>query len=100
VGDSGAVRAFTRAAREAGLVVGPRGTRVALLDTGHAPVRAGVTVAVGAPWVLGRSRSRHLVATYGVTPGAMRALVEVLVGERRAPGRLPVRVPGLSREGC
>jgi beta-N-acetylhexosaminidase len=37
---------------------------------------------------------------YGDTPGAMRALVQVLLGRARAPGRLPVPVPGVERSGC
>ena len=40
------------------------------------------------------------IATYGDTPGAMSALVDVLLGRARAPGRLPVDVAGVERAGC
>ncbi|WP_114422330.1 glycoside hydrolase family 3 protein [Nocardioides houyundeii] len=100
VGDRDVVAAFTAAARSAGLRVGPRGTRVALLRSASRSVRADVAVAVGAPWVLAGSSARHLVATYGTTPGAMRALVEVLLGRRPAPGRVPVEVADVPARGC
>ncbi|WP_110182866.1 glycoside hydrolase family 3 N-terminal domain-containing protein [Nocardioides solisilvae] len=99
-GDARAVRAFVPAARAAGLRVGRGGTRVAFLRPGGRAVPAAVTVAVEAPWVLARSRSRVELAAYGDTPLAMRAVVRVLVGRDRAPGRLPVRVPGVARRGC
>ena len=35
-------------------------------------------------------QARVKLATYGTTPEAFRALVEVLLGDRRAPGRLPI----------
>lgn len=100
VGDRSAVRAFVPAARAAGLRVTPRGSRVAFLRPGGAAHRAPVTVAVDAPWVLARTRSRVEVAAYGDTPLAMRAVAEVLAGQRRAPGRLPVPVAGSRRRGC
>jgi beta-N-acetylhexosaminidase len=40
------------------------------------------------------------IATYGDTPAAMDVLVEVLLGESTAPGRLPVKVAGVGRAGC
>ena len=40
------------------------------------------------------------IATYGDTPAAMDVLVEVLLGQAPAPGRLPVGVPGVERTGC
>ena len=52
------------------------------------------------PWVLGRVTAPTRVATYGDTPAAMQVLVEVLLGQAPAPGRLPVDVPGVARPGC
>ena len=67
--------------------------------TRTAGATADVVVAVDTPYVLGRSRAPVKLATYGVTPGAMTALVAFLTGQARAPGRLPVAVPGV-RRGC
>ncbi len=85
-----------------GLSVGKRGVRIALLPgrvVGRPP-RAGVVVALDRPDVLTRTDAPVRLATYGATPGAMDALVAFLVGDRTAPGRLPVRVPGIPRTGC
>jgi beta-N-acetylhexosaminidase len=59
-----------------------------------------VAVATDSPWVLGRVSAPSRIATYGDTPGAMDSLVRVLLGQARAPGRLPVRVDGVARDGC
>ena len=67
--------------------------------TRTAGATADVVVAVDTPYVLGRSRAPVKLATYGVTPGAMTALVAFLTGQATAPGRLPVAVPGV-RRGC
>lgn len=61
---------------------------------------APIVVATDTPYVLGRVGAGVRLATYGETPGAMAALVEVLAGRRRAPGRLPVDVAGVPRRGC
>lgn len=94
-----AVAAFTRAAAAAGLGTGG-GDSVALLGYGAAPATASVVVALDTPYVLAASRARVRLATYGDTPGVMAALVDVLLGRARAPGRLPVAVPGVPRDGC
>ncbi|GAB2886504.1 glycoside hydrolase family 3 protein [Nocardioides pacificus] len=101
VGDAGARPVLVRAARRAGLRVGRGGTRVDLLGYGDRP-RAGshVAVALDTPYVLARSSARVRLATYGVTDGAMRALVDVLTGRMRAIGRPPVRVAGLRPPRC
>ena len=100
-GPSGTVAAFDRAAAAAGLAVGPHGTSVRLVSYGGAPAVGDVVVAADTPYVLGRSRARVAkIATYGETPGAMRALVDVLLGRAKAPGHLPVPVPGVARTGC
>lgn len=98
-GDGEATAAFRAAARAAGLRT-DGGTPVTLLGYGDPAVSRGVAVAVDAPYVLGASRAPVRIATYGATPGAMRALVDVLIGRRRGPGRLPVPVAGVPRQGC
>lgn len=99
-GPASAVAAFEAAAARAGLHIGS-GPEVALIGYGGGPQRADVVVAMDTPYVLGRSRaSTAKIATYGETPGAMGALVDVLVGRAKAPGRLPVPVAGVPRSGC
>lgn len=99
LGDPTVVAAF-RAAAAGKLRLGRKGTRVALLGRESRRVRRpAVVVATDTPYVLGRGKAPVRLATYGSTPGAMAALVDVLLGRRRAPGRLPVDVPGV-RRGC
>lgn len=76
------------------------GTAVGFSGFRDAPVDGSVAVATDSPWVLGRVDAPTRIATFGDTPGAMDVLVEVLLGEASAPGRLPVRVAGVAREGC
>ena len=58
-------------------------------------------IALDRPGVLGGDvRARVELATYGTTPQAFEALVEVLLGDRSASGRLPIAVPGAERRGC
>jgi beta-N-acetylhexosaminidase len=97
-GPADAVAAFRAAAGLHGLAFG-HGTRVVLASGGR-PARAGVLVALDRPDLLARSTALVRVATYGSTPGAMDALVTFLVGDRSAPGKLPVRVPAIPRGGC
>lgn len=99
VGDADAVAAFREAARRAGLGLGG-GDTVAFTGFGGGPVTGDVAVATDAPYPLGSSTAPVRIATYGDTPGAMDALVDVLLGEAPAPGRLPVPVDGLPRRGC
>lgn len=99
VGDPEAVAAFTEAARAGGLAVGG-GDTVWLIGRSQTPVTADVAVATDTPYVLENSVAPVRIATYGVTPGAMTALVRVLTGEATAPGLLPVEVPGLTSTGC
>ena len=70
------------------------------LGTTEGPGGPGVLVATGTPYLLGYADEPVEIATYGSTPGAMSALVEVLRGRARAPGRLPVAVSGVQRRGC
>jgi beta-N-acetylhexosaminidase len=108
-GDPTAVARFTTAARAAGLEVVARrspprvraaATSVGFTGYGDGPVAADVVVATDRPHVLAATRGGVEVATYGDTPGAMAALTEVLLGRERAPGRLPVQVSGVQRQGC
>lgn len=98
-GDPEAVAAFTSAAARAGLST-DGGDAVALIGYGGSPVTADVAVAMDTPYVLGASTAPIKIATYGDTPGAMRALVAVLLGRATAPGQLPVPVSGVERAGC
>ncbi len=75
------------------------GTPVHLVSGGSAP-DSGVVVATDRPYLLGASGAPVRIATYGETAGAMAALVDVLLGRERAPGQLPVDVPGVPRRGC
>jgi len=134
LGDTGAVAAFSAAARAAGLQLGqvrsvrpprpeptgdrrrdrarlqawrtaePRrfvdGTAVHLLGPGDPAPDTGVVVATDRPYVLGTSRARTRLATYGAGRASMAALVAVLLGRQRAPGQLPVPVAGVPRQGC
>lgn len=100
VGDTAAVATFTAAARAAGLPIAAGGDAVALIGYGGSPATADVAVALDAPYVLAGAQARYKIATYGDTPGAMRALVDVLTGAAPAPGTLPVRVKGVPRAGC
>jgi len=98
-GDGDAVRAFRAAAARLGLSTSG-GTSVVLLGYGDSARSGDVVVSTDTPYVLGQSRARSKIAAYGDTPGAMRALVEVLLGRHRAPGHLPVHVSGVPRRGC
>lgn len=98
-GDPTAVARFEQAARAAGLGVGG-GDSLALIGYGGGGASADVVVTTDTPYALGDSAAPVKIAAYGQTPGAMRALVEVLLGRADAPGRLPVPVDGVARRGC
>lgn len=100
VGDSDAVAAFGRAAEAAGLRVGA-GPTVRFIGWGGSAGSGDIVVSTDTPYVLGDSSAATArIALYGETPQAMRALVDVLRGEAEAPGRLPVPVAGVPRQGC
>jgi beta-N-acetylhexosaminidase len=99
-GDPAAVATFRTLGQDAGLRFGKKGTTVRLLGHGDGPARGDVVVALADPYVLGASRARVRLATYGSTPGAVAALLDVLLGNATAPGRLPVPVVGVPRSGC
>ena len=91
---------FRGIAEDAGLRFGKLGTKVRLLGRGDGAAPGDVVVALADPYVLGASDAPVRLATYGDTPGAMSALVDVLLGRAEAPGRLPVEVAGVERPGC
>ena len=104
-GPASAVARFRAAASAAGLPVvrkkTAKGTTVRLVGYPSRAVRGDVVVAMDTPYVLGRSAARRSrLATFGETPGAMSALVSVLLGRSSAPGHLPVPVAGVPRSGC
>ena len=101
-------RALLRAAARAAGVALDQGTRVTLVGGGsyraaeNGPAREGggvatgardtdVTIALDVPYPL-RNASGVTLATFGRTPATFTALVDVLTGERRAEGALPVAV--------
>lgn len=89
------------AAQDAGLAVGS-GDVVRLL--GAVPPEPGsgdVVVSLDTPYALGGSSAGTAsIALYDRTPGAFRALVDVLLGRASGGGRLPVEVPEATRAGC
>ena len=104
-GPASAVARFRAAASAAGLPVVRKkqadGATVRLVGYPNRSVRGDVVVAMDTPYVLARSTARRArLATFGDTPGAMSALVSVLLGRSTAPGHLPVAVSGVPRSGC
>lgn len=99
-GPAEAVARFEAVARKAGLRTGS-GTTVGFVGYRGTGTTADVVVTTDTPYALGRSSARVAkVAMYGDTRGAMRALVDVLLGRARAPGTLPVPVADVQRRGC
>ena len=99
-------RALLRAAARAAGVALDQGTRVTLVGGGtyraaeNGPAREGgtaaagnseVTIALDVPYPL-RNAPGVTLAAFGRTPATFTALVDVLIGERRAEGTLPVAV--------
>ncbi|WP_445257860.1 glycoside hydrolase family 3 protein [Nocardioides aurantiacus] len=82
------------------LVVADAPTVALVGSGGGTPGAADVTVALDRPGVLGRVSSRVELAAYSDQPASLRAVVDVLLGDRSAPGRLPLEVPGAERRGC
>jgi len=77
-----------------------RGTNIGFTGYQDSPHDGEIAVATNTPYVLGTLQAPVRIATYGDTPGAMSALVDVLLGEVEATGSLPVPVPGVERDGC
>lgn len=101
VGGTEADRArLSVAAGRAGLAVGS-GDRVVLLGSPGTVGSGAVVVALDAPYGLaGSAASTARLALFGRTPGAFDALVDVLTGERRASGTLPVSLAGTAPPSC
>jgi beta-N-acetylhexosaminidase len=91
---------FTDAAKKAGVSLGA-GPVVSLIGYGQGAAGGDIAVALDAPWPLASSASGTKIALYGDTPGAFDALLAVLTGKARAPGKLPADVgPYLRGSGC
>lgn len=75
------------------------GTVMSLVGYGGGTPSSSIVIATDTPYVLARTSAEVKLATFGNTPAAMAALVDVLLGEAKATGRLPVKVDGVPR-GC
>ena len=82
---------FEAAAAKAGLGTGA-GPLVSLIGYAGRPAGGDIAVTLDAPWPLQDSSTPVKIALYGRTPGAFDALVAVLAGKARAPGKLPAAV--------
>ncbi|PZF83470.1 beta-N-acetylhexosaminidase [Jiangella anatolica] len=91
---------FDEAAAAAGLTTDANAPTTVRLLGGTDPGSGDVVVALDRPYALGRSDAPVKIALYGRTPGAFRALAEVLAGTSPARGTLPVAVDGVERQGC
>jgi beta-N-acetylhexosaminidase len=97
--------ALVKALQAAGVpVVAANGTEIHLVGYGDQAVdlspSAPVTVMMDTPYLLARSSSPTLIATYSSSQLSLTALAAVLAGRATAPGRSPVAVPGLPRSAC
>lgn len=79
-------------------------TRIHVSGYGDGPADlvpgAAVTVGTDTPYVLAASSSPVIVAAFGGTREAMRAVARVLAGAATATGRSPVAVGALPRSAC
>jgi beta-N-acetylhexosaminidase len=100
VGDPVVVRSFRRAAHRAGLAT-RSGPRLALLGETRPKHPVAIAVSLGTPYVLAGARTAGTkLALFGWTPGAMEALVDVLLGHADPQGSLPVDIPALMPPRC
>lgn len=76
------------------------GTTIGFSGFQDAAYDGDIAVATNTPYVLATVSAPVKIATFGDTPGAMSALLEVLLGKAKAPGSLPVPVAGVERNGC
>ncbi|WP_083460334.1 glycoside hydrolase family 3 protein [Jiangella muralis] len=91
---------FDEAAAAAGLTTDANAPTTVRLLGGTEPGSGDVVVALDRPYALGGSDAPVQIALYGRTPGAFRALAEVLAGTSPAGGTLPVPVDGVAQQGC
>lgn len=91
---------FDDAAAAAGLSTDANAPTTVRLLGGTDPGSGDVVVALDRPYALGRSDAPVKIALYGRSPGAFRALAEVLAGTAAATGTLPVTVDGVDQQGC
>jgi beta-N-acetylhexosaminidase len=61
---------------------------------------AQVTVMMDTPNLLSASSSPTLIATYSSSQLSMSALANVIAGKATAPGKSPVKIPGLPASAC
>jgi beta-N-acetylhexosaminidase len=104
-GRGGQAASFAAALRAQGLSVVPAGgTVVDLVGYGDSDSdldpRAAVTVDMDTPYVLGRAKSKVLIAAYSSSAASMNAVAAVLAGKAAAPGQSPVDVTGLPKSAC
>ncbi|MEV0648579.1 glycoside hydrolase family 3 N-terminal domain-containing protein [Phytomonospora sp. NPDC050363] len=85
-------------------VRGDAGTTIQLAGFGDTAadvdVDAEVIVSTDAPFILGKVKSGVRVAAFGTTKASMEAVADVLTGEAKAPGHLPVTVKGVPGSSC
>ncbi|GAB2941509.1 glycoside hydrolase family 3 protein [Micromonospora polyrhachis] len=98
-------KVLTEALRAAGVeVVEQGGTVVHLVgygdQAGDLRADAAVTVGMDTPYLLGKAKSKVLLATYSSSAVSMTALAQVLAGRAQPVGRSPVPVPGLPVSSC
>ncbi|WP_415624393.1 glycoside hydrolase family 3 protein [Phytohabitans flavus] len=96
---------LVNALRAAGVeVVTSGGTVVHLVGYGDEPgdlsEGAAVTVAMDTPYLLAKSNSPVLLATYSSSQSSMTGLAAVLAGKAQPTGRSPVPVTGLPPSSC
>jgi beta-N-acetylhexosaminidase len=103
-----------RATAKANLIQALQAQGVQVRETGGAVIRlagygdkttdldpaAAVTVMMDTPYLLGEAKSPALVATYSSSRLSLTAVAAVIAGKAPAPGKSPVRVPGLPRTAC
>ena len=58
-----------------------------------------VLIVLGSPWDIGSLRPKRTIFAFGLSDGSQRVALEVAKGARCAPGRLPVTIEGIGRQG-
>ncbi|NUT31819.1 MAG: glycoside hydrolase family 3 [Hamadaea sp.] len=96
---------LAQALSQAGVRVTPTGGQIVHLvgyGDGESDLNqaAAVTVAMDTPYVLAKSKSPVLLATFSSSQLSLDALAPVLVGKAEAAGRSPVKVTGLPATSC
>jgi len=58
-----------------------------------------VLIVLGSPWDIGDLRPKRTIFAFGLSDASQRVVLEVAKGAQCAPGRLPVTVEGIGRQG-